>query len=199
MYCNSARSSERAFTCRPSGAATPESASDPRSATPSSEGTSGFSSLATLAPSRKCDQQARARVCQDRRLAFRVLRNPVRAKRRIDRHGRRPGEQHAREREEKFLRRRQHDGYAVAAPDPALRQVRRHALGSGEKLAKRQRRAFRVAFILEKNQMRFRRIHAPAMAQHILKCLRGRNSLRDPAGENRRGARRNIDAVCGSR
>ena len=121
-------------------------------------------------------QQARARVGQDRRLPFRVFCYPVGAKRRVNRHRCRAGKQRAREREKKVARRRQHQGDGIAAPDAALGEIGRDALGSFKKFAVCERRGF--PFVLVKNQVRSRCVRAPAMSQHFLKRLRGGNSFR---------------------
>ena len=109
-------------------------------------------------------------------MPFRVLRDPVGAKRRIDRHGSRAGEQRPGERQKKVARRRQHQRDRIAAPDAALREIGRNALGSFKKFAERERGAF--SFVLVKNQVGSRRVHAPAMPQHFLKRFREGNSFR---------------------
>jgi hypothetical protein len=63
-------------------------------------------------------------------LAFRVFRDAVGAKRRINRRRSRAREQNPREREKKFARRWQHQRDGVAAPDAALREIGRDAFGA---------------------------------------------------------------------
>ena len=125
-------------------------------------------------------------------MAFGILRNAVGAEGRVNRRGCRSGEQRARERKEKITRRRQHDGYDIATPDPALRQLRRHTLGSGKKFAERQAPAF--SFVFEKNQVPFRGVCPAAMAQHVLNRLRGGEPIRDSPGGDFRSTRRDTGA-----
>ena len=176
MYCSRARSSARECSCGPSGAGGARlgqrlgrhDAFERRY-----ERLQQFGHAGRFA---ERHQQARARVRQDRRLPFRVLRNPVGAKRRVNRHRSCSGEQRAGERQKKIARSRQHQGDSIAAPDAALREIGRDALGSLKKFAERERGAF--SFVLVKNQMRSRRVRAPAMPQHFLKRLRDGNSFR---------------------